>query len=154
MFCDLVSSTQLSSRLDPEDWRDVLIEYQTNCARVVSQFGGHIAQYLGDGMLSVKPPEEKHHDLLHSLGALLQGTEAVLQTGEVALGEAMLVAALDLVSALENRASHSILLGTIEHFLQWLGRRIQEEVGDALDSHVNCAGSLSCLIWPARSSEG
>jgi class 3 adenylate cyclase len=51
MFCDLVGSTALSEQLDPEEWRKVVQTYQGICAEVVSHFDGHIAQYLGDGLL-------------------------------------------------------------------------------------------------------
>jgi class 3 adenylate cyclase len=51
LFCDLVDSTPLSSRLDPEDLREVVRAYQEVCAKVVARFEGHIAQYLGDGLL-------------------------------------------------------------------------------------------------------
>ncbi|MDA1075906.1 MAG: AAA family ATPase [Proteobacteria bacterium] len=49
MFVDLVGSTALSARLDPEDLRDVIRSYQGVIATEVARFGGHIAQYLGDG---------------------------------------------------------------------------------------------------------
>jgi class 3 adenylate cyclase/tetratricopeptide (TPR) repeat protein len=51
LFCDLVNSTGMSERLDPEDWRDLLRTYQTRCAEIVRGLGGHVAQYLGDGLL-------------------------------------------------------------------------------------------------------
>jgi len=51
MFCDLVGSTHLSEHLDPEDWRATVQEYQRLCATVVHHYAGHIAQYLGDGLL-------------------------------------------------------------------------------------------------------
>jgi class 3 adenylate cyclase len=51
LFCDLVDSTVLSSQLDPEDLRAVVRAYQEVCAKVVARFEGHIAQYLGDGLL-------------------------------------------------------------------------------------------------------
>jgi class 3 adenylate cyclase len=51
LFCDLVDSTALSSRLDPEDLREVIRAYQDTCAKVIARFEGHIAQYLGDGLL-------------------------------------------------------------------------------------------------------
>ena len=51
LFCDLVDSTQLSSQLDPEDLRDIVQAYQDTCARVIARYEGHIAQYLGDGLL-------------------------------------------------------------------------------------------------------
>jgi len=51
LFCDLVDSTTLASQLDPEDLRAVVRAYQETCARVIARFEGHIAQYLGDGLL-------------------------------------------------------------------------------------------------------
>jgi class 3 adenylate cyclase/predicted ATPase len=51
MFCDLVGSTRLSNRLDPEDLRDIVRAYHAECAAVLRPSGGHIAQYLGDGLL-------------------------------------------------------------------------------------------------------
>jgi class 3 adenylate cyclase/predicted ATPase len=51
LFCDLVDSTALASRLDPEDWREVVRAYQDTCAKVIARYDGHIAQYLGDGLL-------------------------------------------------------------------------------------------------------
>jgi len=51
LFCDLVDSTGLASQLDPEDLRVVVRAYQDTCAKVIARFDGHIAQYLGDGLL-------------------------------------------------------------------------------------------------------
>jgi class 3 adenylate cyclase len=51
MFCDLVGSTQLSGQLDPEDLRAVVRAYQEAAAEVIQYYEGHIAQYLGDGLL-------------------------------------------------------------------------------------------------------
>jgi SAM domain (Sterile alpha motif)/Adenylate and Guanylate cyclase catalytic domain len=52
MFCDLVGSTALASRLDPEDLREVLGAYHAVVAEVVVKFGGYIAKYMGDGVLA------------------------------------------------------------------------------------------------------
>jgi class 3 adenylate cyclase len=51
MFCDLVGSTELASRLDPELLRDVVRSYQHVCEDVIGLHHGNIAQYLGDGLL-------------------------------------------------------------------------------------------------------
>jgi class 3 adenylate cyclase/predicted ATPase len=51
LFCDLVGSTQLSGQLDPEDLRAVVRAYQEAAAEVIQRYEGHIAQYLGDGLL-------------------------------------------------------------------------------------------------------
>src|SRR5262249_19514596 len=51
LFCDLVDSTILAGHLDPEDLREVVRAYQETCAKVIARYEGHIAQYLGDGLL-------------------------------------------------------------------------------------------------------
>ncbi len=51
LFCDLVDSTGLARQLDPEELREVVRAYQDTCAKVIARFEGHIAQYLGDGLL-------------------------------------------------------------------------------------------------------
>ena len=51
MFCDLVGSTELASRVDPEVLRDVVRSYQQVCDAVIHQLHGNVAQYLGDGLL-------------------------------------------------------------------------------------------------------
>jgi len=51
MFCDLVGSTALSAQLDPEELREIVCVYQETCAEVLHRYEGHIAQYLGDGLL-------------------------------------------------------------------------------------------------------
>src|SRR5262245_26409462 len=62
MFCDLVGSTALSARLDPEELREVVRAYQQACATVVSRYDGHIAQYLGDGLLIYFGYPASHED--------------------------------------------------------------------------------------------
>jgi class 3 adenylate cyclase len=51
LFCDLVGSTPLSQQLDPEELRDVIAAYQQAASGAVARFSGHVAQYLGDGLL-------------------------------------------------------------------------------------------------------
>ena len=62
LFCDLVDSTRLSSQLDPEDLREVVRAYQHTCAEVIQRFDGHIAQYLGDGLLVYFGYPQAHED--------------------------------------------------------------------------------------------
>lgn len=52
MFCDLVGSTELSIRLDPEDLRQVILTYQRTVAAEVERQGGRVAKYMGDGVLA------------------------------------------------------------------------------------------------------
>ena len=51
MFCDMVGSTALSQRLDPEDLRGLMQRYQQVCGEVVGRHMGTVAQYLGDGLM-------------------------------------------------------------------------------------------------------
>src|SRR5215475_6268437 len=62
MFCDLVGSTALAAQLDPEDLREVVRAYQSACAEVIQRFDGHIAQYLGDGLLVYFGYPQAHED--------------------------------------------------------------------------------------------
>jgi len=62
LFCDLVGSTQLSGQLDPEELREVVRAYQDTCAKVIARFEGHIAQYLGDGLLVYFGYPQAHED--------------------------------------------------------------------------------------------
>ncbi len=52
LFCDMVGSTSLSSALDPEDLREIMVEYQGVCSEVISSYNGFLARYIGDGVLS------------------------------------------------------------------------------------------------------
>jgi class 3 adenylate cyclase/predicted ATPase len=62
LFCDLVDSTAIAGRLDPEDLREVIRAYQQTCAEVIQRFEGHIAQYLGDGLLVYFGYPRAHED--------------------------------------------------------------------------------------------
>ena len=62
MFCDLVDSTALSTRLDPEEFRALVRAYQAACQAAVSRFDGYIAQYLGDGLLVYFGHPRAHED--------------------------------------------------------------------------------------------
>jgi len=65
MFCDLVGSTPLSTQLDPEELTALLRTYQETCGRVIRRFEGHIAKYLGDGLLVFFGYPQAHEDDAH-----------------------------------------------------------------------------------------
>ena len=121
MFCDLVGSTALSEQLDPEEWRDVLGAYHAACTQVIHRFDGHIAKYLGDGLLVFFGYPTAHEDdaprSLHTglgilqavqqLGARLGQPLAVrigIHTGLVVAGEVG-NAALDIVGTTPHIAA-------------------------------------------------
>src|SRR5262249_20036300 len=62
LFCDLVGSTALSSRLDPEDLRAVIAAYHRQATEVIQASGGFVAQYLGDGVLAYFGYPQAHED--------------------------------------------------------------------------------------------
>ncbi|MCC8977559.1 adenylate/guanylate cyclase domain-containing protein [Bradyrhizobium acaciae] len=62
MFSDLVGSTALSARLDPEDLREVITAYQKMVAETVGRFGGFVAKYMGDGVLVYFGYPQAHED--------------------------------------------------------------------------------------------
>ena len=62
LFCDLADSTRLARQLDPEDLRVVVRAYQETAATVIQRYEGHIAQYLGDGLLVYFGYPQAHED--------------------------------------------------------------------------------------------
>jgi len=104
MFADLVGSTPLSARMDPEDLREVIAAYNQCATEAVRSLDGHVAQYLGDGVLACFGYPRAHEDdaeravraglaLVDAVAALK--THAALQarvgiaTGLVVIGEAL-----------------------------------------------------------------
>jgi class 3 adenylate cyclase len=78
MFCDLVGSTALSARLDPEDLREVIGAYHRCCADLITEAGGFVAKYMGDGVLAYFGyPLAHEHDAEHAVQAGLALVEAV-----------------------------------------------------------------------------
>jgi class 3 adenylate cyclase/tetratricopeptide (TPR) repeat protein len=104
MFCDMVGSSALSTRLDPEEQRDIVSAFQACCANEVKRLGGMVAQYLGDGVLAFFGYPVAHEDdaeravrgglaILHAVGMLKLASSVTLQarigisTGVVVVGD-------------------------------------------------------------------
>jgi class 3 adenylate cyclase/predicted ATPase len=108
MFCDLVGSTDLSQRLDAEDLRSVVRAYQEAASQAIDRYAGHIAQYLGDGLLVYFGYPQAHEDdaeravragleiltALRTLNGTLEPTYGIrlaarvgIHTGPVVIGE-------------------------------------------------------------------
>jgi class 3 adenylate cyclase/predicted ATPase len=78
MFCDLVGSTALSARLDPEDMREIVGAYHRSCAEQITKAGGFVAKYMGDGVLAYFGyPQAHEHDAERAVFAGLALAEAV-----------------------------------------------------------------------------
>jgi SAM domain (Sterile alpha motif)/Adenylate and Guanylate cyclase catalytic domain len=108
MFSDLVGSTALSARMDPEDLREVISAYQKCVAETVGRFGGFVAKYMGDGVLIYFGYPEAHED----------DAERAVRAGlEVIAG----VTALKSPVPLQTRATARSVL---ESGPPWLHRRV------------------------------
>ena len=110
MFSDLVGSTALSARMDPEDLREIISAYQNCVAEAVRRFGGFVAKYMGDGVLVYFGYPQAHEDdaeravraglgLIAAVGGL-KTTRAPLQT-RVGIATGLVVVG-DLVGAGES----------------------------------------------------
>jgi class 3 adenylate cyclase/predicted ATPase len=78
MFCDLVGSTALSARLDPEDMREIIGAYHRCCADLITKAGGFVAKYMGDGVLAYFGyPQAHEHDAERAVRAGLALVEVV-----------------------------------------------------------------------------
>ena len=102
MFSDLVGSTALSARMDPEDLREVISAYQKCVADTVQRFGGFVAKYMGDGVLVYFGYPQAHEDdaeravragldLIQAVGGLKSSaplqTRVGIATGLVVVGD-------------------------------------------------------------------
>src|SRR5215475_5786460 len=81
MFSDLVGSTALSVRMDPEDLREVISAYQKCVAETVQRFGGFVAKYMGDGVLVYFGYPQAHED--DAERAVRAGLELIQAVGEL-----------------------------------------------------------------------
>ena len=100
MFSDLVGSTALSARMDPEDLREVIAAYHRCVAEIVRRFDGFLAQYLGDGVLIYFGYPHAHEDdaeravragleVIRAVSALKLQTRIGIATGLVVVGDLM-----------------------------------------------------------------
>jgi predicted ATPase/class 3 adenylate cyclase len=89
MFCDLVGSTALAARLDPEDLRDVIAAYHRAVAELIARFGGFVARYMGDGVLAYFGYPQAHED--DAERAVRAGLAAVEAIRELPISEPLQV---------------------------------------------------------------
>jgi class 3 adenylate cyclase/predicted ATPase len=89
MFSDLVGSTALSARMDPEDLREVISAYQKCVAETVQRFGGFVAKYMGDGVLVYFGYPQAHED--DAERAVRAGLELIEAVGKLSSVEALQV---------------------------------------------------------------
>jgi class 3 adenylate cyclase/predicted ATPase len=133
MFADLVGSTQLSARMDPEDLREVIWTYQKAVAEIVRRFDGFVAKYMGDGVLVYFGYPQAHED----------DTERAVRTG---------LAVVNTVSNLQGRERQQVRIGIATGLVvvgDLAGEGEAQEravVGDA----PNLAARLQALAEPGQ----
>jgi predicted ATPase/class 3 adenylate cyclase len=129
LFCDLAGSTELARRLGPETWRAVLVAFQEKSALAVRRLDGHIAQYLGDGLLVYFGYPRAHEDdarravraalgileAIHNLNPDLQRNHDVHLVAKIGIHTGLVVAG-------EIGGGERLALGDVPHY----AARLQE----------------------------
>jgi class 3 adenylate cyclase/tetratricopeptide (TPR) repeat protein len=162
MFCDLVGSTPLSERLDPEEFGDVINAYHARCAEVVARYEGVVAQFQGDGVLAhFGHPVAHEDDAVRAVHAALGILDAMRsdgpldpQTGEalqVRIGIHTGVAVLDAGASAGTR----LLLGDTPN----IGARLQglaapDTVVVSATTHALVRGYFTCESLGAHTLKG
>src|SRR5207344_3259174 len=87
MFCDLVGSTQLSEKLDPEDLHKLIDAYRRECSTAIGRYGGEVARYFGDGVMAFFGwPYAHEDDSIRAVHAALEIVSGVMKiSGPVTL---------------------------------------------------------------------
>ena len=164
MFSDLVGSTALSARMDPEDLREVISAYQKCVAETVRRFGGFVAKYMGDGVLIYFGYPQAHEDdaeqavragleLIAAVATLK--TRAPLQT-RVGIATGLVVVG-DLIGS--GEAQERGIVGETPEPCGAPARCRQAEHGRRLPkAHENssaiCSSSGLSMRWTSRASQG
>jgi predicted ATPase/class 3 adenylate cyclase len=127
LFCDIVGSTALSTRLDPEDLRRILLAFQAACNDAIQRYDGHIARYMGDGILAYFGFPHAHEDdaerCVHAAIQMVESISALKLPGatplEVRIGIATgLVVVGDLIG--EGPSREFALIGEAPNLAAWL----------------------------------
>jgi class 3 adenylate cyclase len=131
MFCDLVGSTELATRLDPEDLREIISKYHACVAEVLTRFGGFVAKYMGDGILAYFGYPQAHEE----------DAEQAVRAG---LAIVAAVARLDLPHRLQVRLGIATGLAVVGDLIGAGAAQEQAVVGET----PNLAARLQALAAP------
>ena len=134
MFCDLVGSTALSDRLDPEEMRNVLTRYHNDVGAAIAQHDGHVAKLLGDGVLAYFGWPQAHESAAES--AVRAALDAVAAVSEQTVSEQTLAARAGI-------ATGSVVVGDM------VGEAAQEK-GAVVGATPNLAARLQALAEPGE----
>ena len=168
MFCDLVGSTALSARMDPEDLREVIAAYHKCAAEIVRRFGGFVAQYLGDGVLVYFGyPQAHEDDAERAVRAGLELTAAVgelktqrslqtrvgIATGLVVVGDLIGSAARRSVASSARRQILPRACKELPSRIRWLSPRARESFS-AISLSLQTSGQESSRGSPGLCGPG
>jgi class 3 adenylate cyclase len=157
MFCDLVGSTAMSARLDPEDMREMIAAYHQCCASLIERGGGFVAKYMGDGVLGYFGyPQAHEHDAERAVRAGLAIVEAAptLQTAasvplHVRVGIATgIVVVGDLLGS--GEAQEREVVGATPNLAARLQGIVEPEASSSPRAYANCWANCSNLSISAR----
>ena len=166
MFSDLVGSTALSARMDPEDLREVISAYQKCVAETVQRFGGFVAKYMGDGVLVYFGyPQAHEHDAERAVRAGLELIQAVgglkskaalqsrvgIATGLVVIGDLIGTGAAQeqtIVGETPNIAAR--LQGVAEPNMVVIAESTRRLIGNLFDLEALGAQDLKGISGPLR----
>ena len=129
MFCDLVGSTELARRIDPEELREIVREYRAVCAEATKRFDGHVAQYLGDGVMVYFGWPQAHED--DAGRAIRAGLEIQRLLGERPEGLRDVEEGLALVDASGSAAGRELVYALAAQVYRMAKRR--ERADEVLD---------------------
>ena len=162
LFADLADSTALAARLDPEDMRAVINAYHQSCAAIVARYDGHVAKYMGDGMLAYFGYPRAHEedperavraalDLMQTVAGLRPRPEVTLR-GRAGIATGLVVVG-DLIGA--GGAQEQAVVGSTPN----LAARLQElaqpgEVVIAASTRRLIGGLFECEDLGARELKG
>jgi len=131
MFCDLVGSTALAARLDPEDLREVIGAYHAAITEMIGRFSGFVAKYMGDGVLAYFGYPQAHED----------DAERAVRAGLAVLGA---VRALQTPASLQMRVGLATGLAVVGDLIGLGAAREEAVVGGT----PNLAARLQALAEP------
>ncbi len=161
MFCDLVGSTSLSEELDPEDLRDIIRQYQSTCMQVIHRHHGHIAQYLGDGLLVYfgyptaheDAPQRAVHAGLEIVAAMRNLAHPKRSTVSVRLGIHTGLAVVGTVGTHEN--AEVLALGETPNLAARLqGLAAPDTVAISSATYALLQGAFECASLGAQTLKG
>jgi class 3 adenylate cyclase len=162
MFCDLVGSTALSARLDPEELREVIGAYHRCVAAAVRRFDGLVAKYMGDGVLVYFGYPRAHEDDAERAAraglAVVEAVRGIAAVGqlEVRIGIATgLVVVGDLVG--EGAAQEQAVVGETPNLaarLQALAEPGSAVIAPATRRLLGNRFALRARVWPSRWRHG